>query len=116
MGVQVAASSALSVAANSKSADIVIGSTYQYIPADGTLYLYARPSATGLNAQITVSGVNVVPDQVISITGTAGALSKADHEICSIDVTAGSRVETYFRNTTGGAITVDCIVEFEPSE
>jgi len=108
--VQIASTSALSVAANAKSSDIVTG-TYQFTPFDGDLTVYARASATGLNVSITVDGVNVIGDQSISFTGTAGAISKIDHEVATIEVGAGSRVEVTFRNTTGGAITVDSVVE-----
>jgi len=113
MGVQVASTTALSVSANTKSSDIVTG-TYQFAPFDGEMVVYSRCSATGLNVIVVVDGSTVINDQAISFTGTAGAISKIDHEVASIPVNAGARVEVFFRNTTAGALTVDSIVELNP--
>lgn len=112
MGVLVASTTALSVAANAKSADQVSG-TYQFLPFDATLSLIAKASATGLNATLVVNGVAVINDQAIPGTGTAGTISALDNDLGSIDVPAGSRVELTFRNTTGGAITVDSKLDAE---
>lgn len=113
MGVQVASTTALSVSANTKSSDIVSG-TYQFAPFDGEMIVYSRCSATGLNVSVVVDGTAVINDQAISFTGTAGAISKIDHEVASVPVSAGARIEVFFRNTTAGALTVDSIVELNP--
>lgn len=113
MGLVIASTTALSVAANSKSSDQVSGS-YQFVPFDGTLSIAARGSATGLNLQVFVDGQAVMNDLPIPYTGTAGALSLQDHFIASIPVTAGSRVEFFARNTTGGALTVDSLLMLDP--
>jgi len=60
-----------------------------------------------------VGGVALVNDSAIPYTGTAGAISINDHIVCS-QVMAGGRVELYLRNTTGGALTTDYLVLFEP--
>lgn len=113
MGFTIASDSVLSVGANSKSADRVAG-TFQFLPRTGILSLYARPSATGMKVTLVVGGEIVTNDQDMACTGTAGALSKADHLIGSVPVARGARVELYFRNTTGGAVTVDDILELDP--
>lgn len=113
MGVQVASTTALSVSANTKSSDIVSG-TYQFAPFDGEMIVYSRGSATGLNIIVVVDGTAVINDQAITFTGTAGAISKIDHEVASIPVSAGSRIEVFARNTTAGALTWDAIVELNP--
>jgi len=115
MGVQVASTTALSVGANTKSADIVNG-TYQFVPFPGEMVVYSRCSATGLFVTVVVNGTNVINDQAITFTGTAGALSKADHEVASLVVDQGSRIEVFFRNTTAGALTADCVVELNPMD
>lgn len=111
MAVVVASTSALSVAANAKSADQVSGQ-YQYV-GRGKFTLVARASATGLNTTCQVGGVAVVNDQVIPYTGTAGGISTQDNVVAS-QVMPGGRVELTFRNTTGAAITVDSVLYFEP--
>jgi len=114
MGVQVASTTALSVSANTKSSDQISG-TYQFAPFDGEMVVYARCSATGLNVIVVVDGTAVINDQAISFTGTAGAISKIDHEVASLPIDAGARIELFFRNTTAGALTVDSIVELNPN-
>ena len=109
MGVVVAAGTAVSTAANSRSVDQVTG-TYQFAPFDGELTVAARGSATGMNLQLVVNGQALISDNATPYTGTAGAISLQDHEIASFPVPAGARIEFYLRNTTAGALTTDYIV------
>lgn len=107
----VGSGSALSVAANSKSAEQISG-TYQNIGA-GVLILACRGSATGMNVSLSCGGVPLVVDQAIPYTGTAGAISINDHVLVS-QLVNGGKIEASFRNTTGGALTVDWIVAYQP--
>lgn len=110
MGLILVNATALSVAANAVSSEQVSSSTYQFIPFTGTAYLACRGSATGLNVQLAAAGQTLCNDQAIPYTGTAGAISVIDHEMVSFPVEEGSRVELKFRNTTGGALTVDYVL------
>lgn len=109
MGVVVASGTAVSTAANTKSADQVTG-TYQFAPFDGDLTVAARGSATGMYLTLVVNGQTLMSDLPVPFTGTAGAISIEDHEVASFPVPAGARVEFYLRNTTGGALTTDYII------
>jgi len=111
MAIVVASGSAVSVAANTKSADQVSGQ-YQHV-GRGKFTLIGRSSATGMNSTCAVGGINLVNDSVIPYTGTAGAIDTTAHVITS-QVLNGGRVELFFRNTTGAAVTVDFILYFEP--
>jgi hypothetical protein len=111
MAVVINAQTALSTAANTKSADLVSG-TYQFI-GKGKVTLVAKGSATGMNIQLLVGGISLVSDQPIPYTGTAGTISINDNIVAS-QVTNGGRVELYIRNTTGGALTTDVLLLFEP--
>lgn len=111
MAIVVASGTAVSTAANTKSGDQVSG-TYQFI-GKGKVTLVARGSATGMNVQCLVGGIALINDLAIPYTGTAGAISINDHVVCS-QVMNGGRVELYLRNTTGGALTTDYILLFEP--
>lgn len=111
MAIVVASGSATSVAANAKSADQVSGQ-YQYV-GRGKFTLVARSSATGMNTTCNVGGVALVDDKIIPYTGTAGAMDVTAHVVVS-QIMPGGRCELYFRNTTGGALTVDYILYFEP--
>lgn len=111
MAIVVASGTAVSTAANTKSADQVSG-TYQFV-GKGKITLVARGSATGMNVTCSVGGVALINDLAIPYTGTAGAISANDHIVCS-QVMNGGRVELYLRNTTGGALTTDYILYYEP--
>jgi hypothetical protein len=115
MGNVIASATTLAIGANSKSADQISG-TYQFLPNDSIVYLYARGSATGVNIQFFADGVALCNDLPVSYFGATGALSQKDHEVASFPLSAGSRIELYYRNTTAGALTVDYQVVAEPLE
>lgn len=111
MAVLIASTTALSVAANTKSSNVVTG-TYENV-GKGKFTLVAKGSATGLYVTMLVGGVPLVNDLPISYTGTAGTIDVSANVICS-QVAQGGRVELYFRNTTGAALTADSLLYFEP--
>jgi len=113
MAIVVASGTAVSTAANTKSADQVSG-TYQFI-GKGKVTLVARGSATGMYLTLAVGGIGLINDLPVPYTGTAGAISVNDHVVCS-QVMNGGRVEFYLRNTTGGALTTDYIILYEPTK
>lgn len=99
---------ALSVAAGATSSDQVSG-TFQFIPK-GILKLYARGSATGLTFSCLNNGMMIANQQSVQAFGATGALSRNDHLTFEQAVNTG-RLELYFQNPTGGALTVDFILE-----
>lgn len=111
MAVVVNSQTALSTAANTKTADLVTGRN-QYVQK-GRLQLVAKGSATGMTITLNCGGVALVDDQAIPFTGTAGTISVKDNVVVD-QVVAGGRVEIFLRNTTGGALTTDLICYFTP--
>jgi len=111
MAIVIASAVTLSTNANTKTADLISG-TYQFI-GKGKITLCARGSAAGMNVQLSVGGIALVNDSAIPYFGATGALSINDHVVCS-QVMNGGRVELYLRNTSGGALTTDYSVLFEP--
>lgn len=111
MAVLVGSATALSTNANTKTAQLITGS-YEFVGA-GRITLVARGSATGMYATLTVGGVALVNDLPIPFTGAAGALDVNAHVMASQRM-KGGRVELYLRNTTGGALTTDYQVFFDP--
>lgn len=111
MAIVIAAGTADSTAANTKSSDKVSG-TYQFV-GKGKVTLAAKGSATGMYITCLVGGVALVNDQPIPYTGTAGTISVNDNIITS-QVMNGGRVEMFLRNTTAGALTTDYLLVFEP--
>jgi len=112
MAVVIGSGTATSVLTGVKTADLVSG-TYQFI-GKGKVTLAARGSATGMLVTCLVGGIALVNDQAIPYTGTAGAISINDHIICSQSV-QGGRVEFYLRNGSGGTLTTDWLLLFEPN-
>ncbi len=115
MGVVVSAQTGISTAANTKSSDQITG-TYQFVPYECELIVYARGSATGMNLLLFVNGQALMNDVAVPFYGATGGLSKNDHEVASFIIPAGSRIEFYLRNTTGGALTTDYSVDIEATE
>jgi len=111
MALLVDSQTALSTAANTKTADLVSGQ-YEFV-GKGKFIFAALGSATGMNVELRIGGITVIGDQPIPWTGTAGGLDISAHVMAS-QVLNGGRVELFLRNTTGGALTVDSILMFEP--
>jgi len=115
MAVVVASGTTTSVAANTKSADLISG-TYQFAPYDCELIVYARSSATGMNIQLFADGQALMNDLATPFFGTTGGLTKKDHEVASFMIPRGTRIEFYLRNSTAGALTCDYSVDIENIE
>jgi len=111
MAIVVASGTAVSTAANTKSADQVSG-TYQFV-GRGKVTLVAKGSATGMYLTCLIGGVAIINDLPIPYTGTAGTISVNDNVVASQKMNGG-RVELYLRNSTGGALTTDYILYFDP--
>jgi len=111
MALTISSRSAFSVAANAKSIDLVTGQ-YEFVRR-GKFTLNILASATGLNVELRIGGVTIIGDQAIPFTGTAGTIDLSAHVMAS-QVTDGGRVELFLRNTTGGALTSDFLLLFEP--
>lgn len=111
MAVVIAAATTETVAAYTKTADRVSGQ-YQHI-GKGKISLVAFPSATGMNATLSVGGITLINDQPLPWFGTTGSMDLSANVVVS-QVVNGGRVELYFRNTTEGALTTDYQLMFEP--
>jgi len=106
--VYVASKLALSVGAGTTSADQVTG-TYQWVKR-GIVKFYALGSATGLTFTLLHNGMAIANNQAIPWFGATGGMSKLNNEVLTQAVNDG-RLELYFQNPTGGALTVDFILE-----
>lgn len=106
--VVVVAKMALSVAAGATSADQVTG-TYQFVKK-GIIKFYALGSATGLTYSLLNNGMAIANQQAVPWFGTTGTMKKLDNEVLTQAINEG-RMELYFQNPTGGALTVDFILE-----
>ena len=103
------ASGLVSVTANSTSSNQV-QNTYDYVGV-GRLTLFAKSSATGVQANLFVSGNQVCNRLLIPFTGTAGTMDTSANMVAAGN-TLGGRVELTFTNTTGGTLTADYLLTF----
>ncbi len=113
MAVTIVSETTNSVTANVKTADEVSGQYENVGP--GKIILAALSSATGMNVTLSVGGITIINDQPIPWFGTTGTMSLSDNVVTAQDL-AGGKVEMFFRNTTGGTLTVDYQLMFEPTK
>ena len=66
-----------------------------------------------MNVTCAVGGINLINDQPVPFTGTAGSIDVSAHVMTS-QVLAGGREELFLRNPTGGTLTTDFLLLFEP--
>ncbi len=111
MAITIQSGTAISVTANTKSADQVTGQ-YQHV-GPGKFTLVVLGSATGMRVTCAVGGINLINDQSVPFTGTAGTIDVSAHVMTS-QVLAGGRVELFLRNDSGGTLTTDFLLLFEP--
>jgi len=114
MAIVVASGTTLSVGAGAKSDDQVTGRN-QYL-GKGRLQLIAAASAaaaTGIHVTLNVGGVSLMDDQLIPYKATTGEMSAKDHMLID-QMVGGGRAELFFRNDSGGALTVDYLLLFTP--
>lgn len=111
-GFLAASGSATSVSANSVSTDQVSG-TYQYA-GPGTWTLFAKASATGMFVTFIVGGQTIIQDKAIAFTGTAGTIDISANMIAQQLSFSNGKAELYFRNSTGGALTADYFLFWDP--
>lgn len=109
-GIPIATTQALSVAANATSANQV-QNLYDYLFSSGTLNLFCKSSAVGMQVNLFVQGNTIAKSLAIPFTGTAGTIDTSANLVAS-GGTLGGRVELTFTNTTAGALTVDSLLTF----
>lgn len=109
-GIPIATTQALTVTANSTSTNQV-QQLYDYLFSSGTLNVFAKSSAVGMQVNLFVQGNTIAKALAIPFTGTAGSLDTSANLIAS-GGTLGGRVEFTFTNTTGGSLTVDSLLTF----
>lgn len=105
--MKIASGTALSVAANSTSANLVVNSAYLFT-GKGRYTLVAKPSVTGMNVSFKHGGFPICDDQSISNFGATGSITPRDNTVFQENIVGNPAAnDLRFRNTTAGAITVD---------
>ena len=116
MAIVVSSGVATSLTTGSKSSDLVTG-TNQYI-GRGRIQFAAKQSgvaATGIRVTLSVGGIPLIDDQLVSYGGSAGTLSSNDNMMVD-QMVGGGRVSLTFRNDSAGTLTVDHLLTFTPGK
>lgn len=99
---------ALSVAANSISANQMVGQQWEFLDRPTKLLFAAAAAAAGINCTLIIGGIVIINDQAIS---QANRFPIIPDDVVQKIAGARGRVILTFRNTTGGAIVVNWLMD-----
>jgi len=91
------------------------GWQYEYLPWPGEVTVLARATAVGMVSVYTSGSETIVEESPVQAGGTAGVIpAPLNTPVQGWNGAAGDRLKLAYRNTTGGTITVDGIIEVSP--
>jgi len=102
----------ISVAANTRTANLFAGLPFEFAPANAIVRLYGRAAAIGLNIDFLVGGESLISDS--EIAALAGFPVRPDDLLTEHGANAGDRLFVAARNTTGAAIIVQLLMDVIP--
>lgn len=105
-------SDSISVAANSRSANVLAGLQFEFLPSRAQFQLRASSAATGIRADFNVGGEQLAVDTLVPPTNRFPIAP--DDTMLSSTGMKGERLFLTFRNTTAGALIVQWAVEIMP--
>jgi len=105
-------SDSISVAANSRSTNVLAGQQFEFLPARASVQLRAASAATGIRADMNLGGEQLAVDTLVPPTNRF-PIAPDDTMLTTTGV-KGERLFLTFRNTTAGAIVVQYVVEIMP--
>ena len=105
-------STVISVAANTRSANLFAGDAFEFAPAPSIVRLYGRSAAVGLHIDFLLGGESLISDS--EIAALAGFPTRPDDLLTEHGANPGDRIFVAARNTTGAAIIVQLIVDVIP--
>lgn len=109
--IPIASGVGISTAANTTAA-VTVQKSYEFL-GKGRLILCARGSAAGMQVNLMVGGVQLARGTPLFRVGTAGTLDMSTDIVIDQRINGG-RVEFELVNSTGGALTTDYYLGFEP--
>lgn len=104
-------SSSVQVAANAVSGNVLAGELFEFLPVTAAVSVFATGSAAGLRATFTLGGVTQVSDGLIPATNRYPV--RPDDGLVSVGGVAGERLFLEFRNTTGGALVAQWVIDID---
>lgn len=106
-------SDSISVAANTRTANVLAGQQFEFLPARSSVQLRAASSATGIRADLNIGGEQLAVDTLVPPTNRF-PIAPDDTMVTAAGL-RGERLFLTFRNTTAGALTVQYAVEIMPA-
>ena len=92
-----------------------VGWQFQYAPWPAGVGVIARATAVGMVAVYTSGSETIVEESPVQAGGTAGVIPSALNTTPQgWRAAGGDLLKLSYRNTTGGTITMDGIIEIEP--
>lgn len=101
-----------SVAANTKTGNLLAGKTFEFAGRPSQVTLYASAAAVGLNVSLQIGNEVLVDDQEINAQNRMPLVP--DDYVAKGGAFAGDRIVLTLRNTTGGAIVGFTRVDVDP--
>jgi len=93
----------------------LVGWQYQYLPWPGEVNVLSRATAVGMVQVLTSGSETVVEESPVQAGGTAGVTPSAlNTPVQGWHAAAGDLLKLNYRNTTGGGVTIDGIIEVIP--
>ena len=102
----------ISVAANTRTANLFAGLPFEFAPSPSIVRLYGRSAAVGLNIDFLLGGESLISDS--EIAALAGFPVRPDDLLTEHGANGGDRIFVAARNTTGAAIIVQLICDVIP--
>lgn len=92
------------------------GWNYEFVPRPGIIKILHRATAVGMVATVTSGSDQLLQEAPVPAGGTAGQ-TPSEFNVAPITdgVNAGDRQAIRYRNPTGGAITIDGIIDYTPT-
>ncbi len=98
-----------SIAANTRSANLLAGQSFEFLPRPAVVSVYLTGSAAGLEVDLLIGGRSVA--QAATVPGTNRSPLRLEDGIVQAAGVAGDRLFLQALNTTGGALTENHIVD-----
>ncbi len=93
----------------------LVGWQYQYLPWPAEVTVMSRGTAVGMVQTYTSGSETIVEESPVQAGGTAGVTpAPLNTPVQGWHAAMGDLLKLSFRNTTGGTITVDGIIEVVP--
>lgn len=92
------------------------GWNYEFLPRPGLIKILHNATAVGMVVTVTSGSDQLLQEAPVPAGGTAGVIP-SEFNVPSITdaVSAGDRQAIRYRNPTGGAITVNGVIDYTPT-